>query len=119
MHTNPFATEAAQYAHLRPTYPDELFAFLSTTVASHEAAWDCATGNGQAATHLARYFERVIATDESAEMIDQAPASRGSNTGSPRRRIRASTPALWTWLRWLPRSTGSTWAGSTRRSAAS
>ncbi len=22
MHTNPFATEAAQYAHLRPTYPD-------------------------------------------------------------------------------------------------
>jgi hypothetical protein len=26
MHTNPFATEAAQYAHLRPTYPNELFA---------------------------------------------------------------------------------------------
>jgi ubiquinone/menaquinone biosynthesis C-methylase UbiE len=73
MHTNPFATEAAQYAHLRPTYPDELFAFLSTTVASREVAWDCATGNGQAATHLTRYFERVIATDESAEMIDQAP----------------------------------------------
>ena len=73
MHTNPFATEAAQYAHLRPTYPDELFNFLSTTVASREVAWDCATGNGQAATHLARYFERVIATDESAEMISQAP----------------------------------------------
>ncbi len=73
MHTNPFATEAAQYAHLRPTYPDELFDFLSTTVASREVAWDCATGNGQAATHLARYFERVIATDESAEMIAQAP----------------------------------------------
>jgi SAM-dependent methyltransferase len=73
MHTNPFATEAAQYAHLRPTYPDELFNFLSTTVASREVAWDCATGNGQAATHLARYFERVIATDESAEMIAQAP----------------------------------------------
>jgi SAM-dependent methyltransferase len=50
-----------------------LFAFLSTTVASREAAWDCATGNGQAATHLAGYFDRVIATDESAEMIAQAP----------------------------------------------
>jgi hypothetical protein len=25
MHTNPFATEAAQYTHLRHTYPDELF----------------------------------------------------------------------------------------------
>jgi hypothetical protein len=34
MLTNPFATEAA---HLRSTYPDELFAFLSTAVASHEA----------------------------------------------------------------------------------
>ena len=72
MHTNPFATEAAQYAHLRPTYPDSLFTFLSTTVALREVAWDCATGNGQAATHLAGYFRRVIATDESAEMIAQA-----------------------------------------------
>src|SRR5215216_2633239 len=68
MHTNPFAIEAAQYAHLRPTYPESLFAFLLTTVTSREVAWDCATGNGQVATHLARYFGRVIATDESAEM---------------------------------------------------
>ena len=73
MHTNPFATEAAQYAHLRPTYPEGLLAFLLTTVTSREVAWDCATGNGQAATHLARYFGRVIATDESAHMIGQAP----------------------------------------------
>jgi ubiquinone/menaquinone biosynthesis C-methylase UbiE len=73
MHTNPFATEAAKYAHLRPTYPDDLFAFLSTVVASRDVAWDCATGNGQATTHLASYFGRVIATDESAEMIAQAP----------------------------------------------
>ena len=94
MHTNPFATEAAQYAHLRPTYPEDLFAFLSKTVASHAVAWDCATGNGQAATHLARYFGRVLATDESAEMIAQAPAILKSNTGSPRRRIRASKPTL-------------------------
>jgi SAM-dependent methyltransferase len=76
MHTNPFATEAAQYAHLRPTYPDGLFAFLSTTVAPRDVAWDCATGNGQAATHLRGYFGRVIATDESAEMIAQAPRDR-------------------------------------------
>lgn len=34
MHTNPFATEAA---HLRPTYHDELFAFMSSAVASREA----------------------------------------------------------------------------------
>ena len=73
MQTNPFATEAAEYAHLRPTYPDELFELLATVVASRDVAWDCATGNGQAATHLARHFGQVIATDESAEMIAQAP----------------------------------------------
>ena len=47
--------------------------FLSTTVASRAVAWDCATGNGQATIHLARHFGRVMATDESAEMIAQAP----------------------------------------------
>jgi SAM-dependent methyltransferase len=73
VYTNPFATEAAQYAHLRPTYPENLFTFLSKTVASREVAWDCATGNGQAETHLVRYFGRVTATDESAQMIGQAP----------------------------------------------
>ena len=72
MHENPFSTEAEEYAHLRPTYPDNLFAFLATVVPSREAAWDCATGNGQAATHLAEYFGRVVATDESGEMIAQA-----------------------------------------------
>jgi SAM-dependent methyltransferase len=73
MHTNPFATEAVEYAHLRPTYPEELFAFLASVVSRRDVAWDCATGNGQAATHLAEYFGRVVATDESGEMIAQAP----------------------------------------------
>ena len=72
MHTNPFAAEAAEYAHLRPTYPEDLFAFLATVAPSREAAWDCATGNGQAARRLAVHFGRVFATDESAEMIAQA-----------------------------------------------
>jgi hypothetical protein len=70
---NPFASEAAEYAHLRPTYPEYLFEFLATIVASRNIAWDCATGNGQAATHLARHFGQVMATDESGEMIAQAP----------------------------------------------
>ena len=35
-------------------------------------AWDCATGNGQAARDLARYFDRVVATDASAEQIAHA-----------------------------------------------
>jgi SAM-dependent methyltransferase len=77
MQTNPFATEAAEYAHLRPTYPDELFEFLATVVASRNVVWDCATGNGQAATHLTKYFGKVIATDQSGEMIAQAPPDPG------------------------------------------
>ena len=40
--------------------------------ATHEIAWDCATGNGQAAVALAPYFRTVIATDASQQQIDHA-----------------------------------------------
>ncbi|HEU4995054.1 MAG TPA: class I SAM-dependent methyltransferase [Gemmatimonadaceae bacterium] len=39
-----------------------------------DLVWDCATGNGQAARDLARYFKRVVATDSSAEQIAHAVA---------------------------------------------
>ena len=43
------------------------------SIARHDArAWDCGTGNGQAAVQLARYMDEVIATDASAEQIRQA-----------------------------------------------
>lgn len=64
-----FSQSSDQYAKHRPQYPDELFAYLSRIVPSHDSAWDCATGNGQAAVSLARYFSRVEATDISAEQI--------------------------------------------------
>jgi SAM-dependent methyltransferase len=35
-------------------------------------AWDCATGNGQAAIALADWFERVIATDASEKQVANA-----------------------------------------------
>jgi ubiquinone/menaquinone biosynthesis C-methylase UbiE len=35
-------------------------------------AWDCGTGNGQAAVGLAEHFDRVIATDPSAKQIEHA-----------------------------------------------
>jgi SAM-dependent methyltransferase len=66
---SPFA---AQYAQSRPTYPADLFDFLSSLVDQHRLAWDCATGNGQAAIALAGYFDRVIATDVSEEQIRHA-----------------------------------------------
>ena len=61
----------------RPTYPDELFRFIASLVPRRRVVWDCATGNGQAARDLARYFDRVIATDGSPEQIAQAaPAAQ-------------------------------------------
>jgi SAM-dependent methyltransferase len=71
-----FSRQASTYAAGRPSYPDELYRFIVSLVADRRLAWDCATGNGQAATDLARYFDRVIATDASAEQIAvAAPAA--------------------------------------------
>jgi len=40
--------------------------------AGRDLAWDCATGNGQAAVALAGHFDKVIATDASAEKVAHA-----------------------------------------------
>ncbi|MEO5953410.1 MAG: class I SAM-dependent methyltransferase [Chloroflexia bacterium] len=67
-----FSAQSNQYAKYRPTYPPELFEFLASVVEKHELAWDCGTGNGQAAIGLAMFFERVIATDPSADQLRNA-----------------------------------------------
>lgn len=70
-----FSGHAPTYATFRPTYPDDLFQFIGSKVAVQDHAWDCATGNGQAARSLASYFKRVYATDISAAQLQQAPPS--------------------------------------------
>jgi len=67
-----FSKDAELYAKHRPSYPDELFEYLVSVSPGRKLAWDCGTGNGQAAGSLAKYFERVIATDASQEQISQA-----------------------------------------------
>src|SRR5438477_10706107 len=67
-----FSGHAVEYAKFRPHYPDELFEYLALISPRHELAWDCATGNGQAAAGLARHFDRIIATDASAQQIASA-----------------------------------------------
>jgi hypothetical protein len=67
-----FSEQASTYAAARPGYPDELFAYIASLAPDRRLAWDCATGNGQAARDLGRYFDRVIATDASAEQIANA-----------------------------------------------
>ena len=67
-----FSEFSGAYALHRPRYPRELFAFLADRAPSRETAWDCATGNGQAAVSLAEWFDAVIATDASGEQLDSA-----------------------------------------------
>lgn len=66
-----FSGHAALYRAHRPLYPSALFEWLVTLPQRHEHAWDCATGNGQAAMALAARFQQVTATDASAEQIAQ------------------------------------------------
>ena len=67
-----FSDAAASYATFRPRYPAALFDFVATLPIRRGTVWDCATGNGQAAIPLAEHFDRVIATDASADQIAHA-----------------------------------------------
>jgi SAM-dependent methyltransferase len=67
-----FSGHAGAYAAARPHYPDDLFDWLAAVAPRTELAWDCATGNGQAAVGLASRFARVIATDASASQLAHA-----------------------------------------------
>jgi hypothetical protein len=67
-----FSVASDGYASSRPQYPAELFAWVASQCKGRAAAWDCATGNGQAALGLAPHFERVEATDISPEQIGHA-----------------------------------------------
>ncbi|HEY0720877.1 MAG TPA: class I SAM-dependent methyltransferase [Gammaproteobacteria bacterium] len=67
-----FSGASTAYQRNRPGYPESLFQFLAAHAPGRQRAWDCATGTGQAAQLLARYFEQVIATDGSATQIASA-----------------------------------------------
>ncbi len=67
-----FSKQSKQYASSRPTYPRKLFEFIAGLVDEKNLAWDCATGNGQAAVVLADYFKHVVASDISEKQIENA-----------------------------------------------
>jgi ubiquinone/menaquinone biosynthesis C-methylase UbiE len=69
-----FSKQSDLYARYRPTYPKELYEYILSFVKEKNIAWDCATGNGQAAVDLADHFKKVIATDISAAQIEKATA---------------------------------------------
>jgi ubiquinone/menaquinone biosynthesis C-methylase UbiE len=67
-----FSSQSGDYRKYRPVYPEALYKFLAEHSLAHDCAWDCATGNGQAAMGLAKHFMRVIATDASRQQLGYA-----------------------------------------------
>ena len=67
-----FSDQPAAYQAGRPTYPPELIKRLASLAPGCALAWDCGTGNGQAAQTLALYFDAVHASDASAQQIAEA-----------------------------------------------
>jgi SAM-dependent methyltransferase len=92
-----FSGHADAYARYRPTYPPALFDWLADAAPDRERAWDCATGNGQAALELAERFAEVVATDASEEQVHAAfPHPRVTYRVAPaeRSRLPASSMSL-------------------------
>jgi len=67
-----FERSPSDYKRYRPTYPASLFSYLASLCGGTDAAWDCGTGNGQAAIGLAGEFRTVVATDASAKQLAEA-----------------------------------------------
>jgi ubiquinone/menaquinone biosynthesis C-methylase UbiE len=67
-----FSEQAKEYAKFRPDYPEDLFSYLFSQINGWDAAWDCATGNGQIAVVLADRFAQVFATDISSKQLEHA-----------------------------------------------
>jgi SAM-dependent methyltransferase len=67
-----FSNRSRDYARYRPDYPASLFEEIARLAPARGRAWDCATGNGQAAAALALHFESILATDISASQLRNA-----------------------------------------------
>ena len=68
-----FSRQADIFKQYRPTYPDELYCFISSLCNERKSAWDCGCGNGQSTLKLADFFECVVGTDASQAQIANAP----------------------------------------------
>ena len=67
-----FSKQAGHYQNYRPGYPVDMFTWLASLTGSHELAWDCGTGNGQAAVGLTAYYKKIYATDPSEQQLTHA-----------------------------------------------
>ncbi|WP_061248135.1 class I SAM-dependent methyltransferase [Leptospira alstonii] len=67
-----FSSHSSSYSEFRPGYPKDFFLYLKSLVPNGKVVWDCGTGTGQAAVSLAEVFDKVIASDPSANQIANA-----------------------------------------------
>ncbi len=67
-----FSELSQGYQKYRPSYPKELFEFIYGHCRYFDKAWDCGTGNGQAAIMLSKKFKEVFATDISQNQLNLA-----------------------------------------------
>lgn len=70
-----FSSQSDIYASHRPGYPEALFDWIYEHCKAFHTAWDCATGNGQAAIKLAAKFQMTYATDLSIKQLGNAHKS--------------------------------------------
>lgn len=68
-----FSGHSGAYARYRPTYPEELVEYLAGLCHRRELVWEAGCGSGQLTRLLASRFDRVVATDASAEQLGLAP----------------------------------------------
>lgn len=71
-----FSTIGNNYKEGRFGYPGDLYQFLDSLCIDKRVAWDCATGNGQAAVDLSLYFEKVLASDISINLLSGASKNK-------------------------------------------
>lgn len=67
-----FSNHSSGYANFRPAPPDDLLNVIYQHVSAFNIAWDCGTGNGQAAVKLAAHFKTIYATDISDKQLELA-----------------------------------------------
>ncbi len=67
-----FSSQSEDYSRFRPNYPTAMIDYIMGFVGCRSCALDVATGNGQVASLLSPYFDRVFATNISARQLENA-----------------------------------------------
>lgn len=68
-----FSNDSLLYQQARPSYPHSVMQEILKFVPERQFAWDCGAGSGQFTQLLTPYFDHIVATDISANQLQNAP----------------------------------------------